>query len=190
MLTSFEGLINHYNTLFMKPYSFLVVLLSFFVVQQLVGQQGPRSTNEILADAYRQATAENKNVFVMFHASWCGWCHKLDSSLNDPSIRDFFQKNYVVTHITVYESKDKKNLENPGGLEFLTKYKGHELGIPYWIILDKTGKWLADSQMRPDGSDFTVVGENVGCPASREEVNHFLKVLGKTSSLNTNKLTT
>lgn len=172
----------------MKPYSVVFVLLSFFLVKKMVAQQSPNHSNEVLQQAYKQATAENKNVFLMFHASWCGWCHKLDSSLNDKSIKDFFNKNYVIAHLTVYESKDKKNLENPGALEFLTKYKGNDLGIPYWIILDKSGKWLADSQMRPDGSDFNILGENVGCPASREEVNHFLKVLGKTSSLDANQL--
>ena len=108
--------------------------------------------------------------------------------MNDKTVKDFFNNNYVITHLTVYESKDKRNLENPGALEFLTKYKGNDLGIPYWIILDKSGNWLADSQRRPDGSDFNIKGENVGCPASREEVNHFLKVLGKTSTLNTGQL--
>lgn len=172
----------------MKPYSVLFVLLSFLMVKQMVAQQSAKHTNDVLQDAYRKAAAENKNVFLMFHASWCGWCHKMDSSLNDKNIKDFFNKNYVITHLTVYESKGKKDLENPGALEFLTKYKGNDLGIPYWIIIDKNGKWLADSQMRPEGSDYNVSGENVGCPASREEVNHFLKVLGKTSTLNAGQL--
>lgn len=108
--------------------------------------------------------------------------------MNDKTVKDFFNNNYVITHLTVYESRDKKNLENPGALEFLTKYKGKDLGIPYWIIMDKDGNWLADSQMRADGADFNRIGENVGCPASREEVNHFLKVLAKTSPLNANQL--
>ena len=172
----------------MKPYSVLFALLSFFMVKEMVAQQSTRHTDEVLKEAYGKAAAENKNVFLMFHASWCGWCHKLDSSLNDKSIKDFFDKSYVTTHLTVYESKDKKNLENPGAIEFLSKYKGNDLGIPYWIIIDKNGKWLADSQMRSDGEDYNVSGENVGCPASREEVNHFLKVLRKTSALNATQL--
>lgn len=108
--------------------------------------------------------------------------------MNDKSVKDFFSSNFIITHLTVYESKDKKSLENPGALELLGKYKGNDLGIPYWIIFDKNGKWLADSQMRGDGADYNTPGENVGCPASREEVNHFLKVLSKTSRLNANQL--
>ena len=104
--------------------------------------------------------------------------------MNDNSVREVFNKNYVIRHLTVYEAKDKRNLENPGALELLTKYKGNDLGIPYWIIFDKNGNWLADCQIRSEGSDYNVRGENVGCPASREEVNHFLKVLNKTAMLN------
>lgn len=154
----------------------------------MTAQESAKPSIEVLQEAYTQAATEKKNVFVMFHASWCGWCHKMDSSLNDKSIRDFFNKSYIIKHLTVYEAKDKKNLENAGAVEFLSKYNGNDLGIPYWIIMDKTGNWLADSQMRPEGSDFTVKGENVGCPASREEVNHFLKVLAKTSTLNESQL--
>ena len=172
----------------MKGYSVLFVLLTVFLAKEVGAQESPKHSNEVLQEAYRKATTENKNVFLMFHASWCGWCHKMDSSMNDKTVRDFFHNNYVITHLTVYESRDKKQLENPGALEFLTKYRGNDLGIPYWIVIDKNGKWLADSQIRPDGSDYNVVGENVGCPASREEVNHFLKVLRKTSTLNASDL--
>ena len=173
----------------MKPYSVLFVVLSFFFIKEIVAQEAPKTANEVLQEAYQQAARENKNVFLMFHASWCGWCHKLDSSIKDKSVRDIFNNNYVIRHLTVYEAKDKRNLENPGALDLLTKYKGNDLGIRYWIIFDKNGNWLADSQIRPEGSDYNFKGENVGCPASREEVNHFLKVLSKTAKLNTSQIT-
>jgi len=41
--------------------------------------------------------------------------------------------------------------------------------------MDKNGSILADSQRKP--------GENVGCPATAEEVEHFITVLKKTSSI-------
>jgi hypothetical protein len=158
-------------------------------MKKIIAQESSKPANEILKEAYQQATTEKKNLFVMFHASWCGWCHKMDSSMNDKTVKDLFDNNYVIKHLTVYESKDKKQLENPGGMDLLRKYNGLDLGIPYWIIFDKNGNWLADSQIRPDGSDFKLRGENVGCPASTEEVNHFLNVLRKTSSLSAEQLT-
>lgn len=166
----------------MKFY-YIVLAASFLSLTQTINGQKAKHSEEILKQAYQLAANENKNVFVMFHASWCGWCHKMDASMSDASVKEFFTSNYVITHLTVYESKDKTDLENPGALELLTKYKGNDLGIPYWIILDKNGNWLADSQRRADGQDFNTSGENVGCPTSREEVNHFLRVLGKTSKM-------
>ena len=56
------------------------------------------------------------------------------------------------------------------------------------LFLTRMENGCADSQRRPDGSDYKVSGENVGCPASREEVNHFLKVLAKTSTLDADQL--
>ena len=44
------------------------------------------------------------------------------------------------------------------------------------VVMDKDGKVLADSQVQP--------GKNVGCPATEEEVAHFINVLKKTSSIN------
>ena len=161
----------------LKAAVFLSLLLSSV---SCLGQSKMPSAEEVLKPAYAQAAKEKKNVLLIFHASWCGWCHKMDSSLTDLSVRPLIDKNYVTAHLTVYESQDKKPLENPGALEFLTKHGGADQGIPFWLVLDKTGKVLADSQMKPK--------ENCGCPASEEEVAYFLTVLRKTSSLNEDQL--
>ncbi len=42
---------------------------------------------QCLKESMQQAAAENKNVFIIFHASWCGWCHKMDTSMNDQSVK-------------------------------------------------------------------------------------------------------
>lgn len=154
--------------------SFLFILISFVALIS-VAQQTP-SADAVLKEARAKAARENKKVMVIFHASWCGWCKKMDASLNDPSVKDFFDKNYVITHLTIDESPDKKNLENPGAAELNKKWGGENQGIPFWVVMDKDGSILADSQIEP--------GKNVGCPATEEEVAHFIKVLKKTSSIN------
>src|SRR5438067_10568683 len=75
------------------------------------------SADDILKPVYTLAAKENKKVLLIFHASWCGWCRKMDSSLHDPSIQSMIDKNYEIAHLTVYESPNKKDLENPGALE-------------------------------------------------------------------------
>ncbi|MDP4262272.1 MAG: thioredoxin family protein [Bacteroidota bacterium] len=161
----------------------LWVLIFLQVITKLEAQAPPSSANDILKEACQQAAREKKKVFILFHASWCGWCHKMDTSMNDPKVKNFFTDNYVIRHLVVYESKAKKQLENPGALELLKKYKGDDQGIPYWFIFDKDGKMLADSKMRHGDA-----GENTGCPASEPEVTYFISVLKQTSPLNDQQL--
>ena len=151
----------------------------------LKAQQTPASADEVLKEAFSQAGRQNKNVFVIFHASWCGWCHRMDTSMNDPSVKAYFDKNYVVRHLTVMEAKDKKALENPGAQELLVKYHGDKQGIPFWLVFDKNGKLLGDSQIRPAGAGFDTPGQNVGCPPKDDELAHFVQLLKKTSRLST-----
>jgi thioredoxin-related protein len=143
----------------------------------------PVSATAILEEAYKQAAKENKNVFILFHASWCGWCHKMDTAMNDPACKKTFDDNYVIRHLVVYESEANKKLENPGALELLTKFKGNEQGIPYWLIFDASGNLLADSKARPEGVTDLSVGESVGCPATEKEVEYFISVLKKTTRI-------
>lgn len=177
----------------MKTKLFCMKLLTLITVFALLSstaakaQTSPKPADEILKEACQQAASENKNVFIMFHASWCGWCRKLDASLNDASCKQFFDDNYVIKHMVVYESKGKEKLETPGVLDLLAKYKANDNGVPYWFIFDKDGKLLADSKMRPEGAGLET-GDNIGCPANKEEVAYFLNLLQKTSKLNPQQL--
>lgn len=166
----------------MKCKGFVLFIFLSLLCNAVIGQATPQTADAILNDAYKQATSEKKNVFVIFHASWCGWCHKMDTAMNDPLVKSFFTDNYVIRHMVVYESKDKKKLENPGAEDLLKKYKGNDQGIPYWFVFDKDGKMLADSKIRPEAGGLET-GDNSGCPASEKEVEHFVKVLQSTSSL-------
>ncbi|WEK38170.1 MAG: thioredoxin family protein [Candidatus Pseudobacter hemicellulosilyticus] len=165
-----------------KTLLFLPVLL--LVVAGAFAQTAPPSADDVLKEATKTAAKEKKQVFVIFHASWCGWCHKMDEAMNDPAVKPYFDKNYVVRHLVVMEAKEKKDLENPGATEFMAKYHGDNQGIPFWLIFDKKGKLVADSQLRPEGAGLDQPGQNTGCPATPEEIGHFLKVLKQTSKLN------
>ena len=162
-----------------------LVLSAFLFSLVAHAQQNPPSADEVLKQALEQAGKENKNVMIIFHASWCGWCHKMDSSMNDKSCKKFFDDNFVVRHLVVNEYNEQKKLENPGGEEMLAKYHGREEGIPFWLIFDKDGNLLADSEIRPEGAGFDSKGDNVGCPAQEKEVAYFIEVLKKTSRITT-----
>lgn len=167
---------------------FLVFAFASLVLSQLtIAQPSPPSASDIFNEAQSVAAKENKKVFIIFHASWCGWCHRMDSSMNDPVCKKFFDDNFVVRHVVVSESPDKKNLENPGGEEMMKKYHGDGQGIPFWLIFDKDGKLLADSKIRKQGQGPDA-GDNSGCPASEKEVAFFVDKLKQTTSLTDQQL--
>ena len=166
---------------------FLLPTVFFFSITWVLAQKAPLSTEEIMKEAFSSAKKQNKKVLVMFHASWCGWCHKMDTSLNDASVKKLFDDNFVIRHLVVFESKGKENLENPGALEMITKYEGKDQGIPFWLIFDKEENFLADSRMKTKVNGVEKL-QNTGCPASKEEVDHFIDVLKRTTELNDDQL--
>ena len=94
----------------------------------------------------------------------------------------------MTADIVVYESKGKEHLENPGAAELLKKYNNADQGLPTWLVFDAKGNLLADSQMRPEGVAQSTKGENVGCPAKKEEVAYFVSTLKKSSKLSEKEL--
>lgn len=167
----------------------ILLLVTFIVIgSKLPAQSTVPAASVILKKAVTDAGIQHKKVLLIFHASWCGWCHKMDSSLNDPACKKFFDDNFEIAHITVMESKGKENLENGGGKELMEKYNGKDQGLPYWVVLDDRAKLLFDSQIRVKQNDGTIKGENIGCPASEKEVMAFIEILKKTTSLNDQQL--
>lgn len=168
----------------MKRILFSLLLLSLVSVKAYT-QAPPLTADQILKEAYAEAAFNHKKVIIIFHASWCGWCHRMDSSMNDASCKKYFDENFVVRHLVVDESKDKKELENPGANELRTKYHGDGIGIPFWLIMDDKGNLLADSKMRAAGAGLDAPGDNMGCPAQPNEVAYFIATLKKITKLST-----
>jgi len=163
----------------MKLKSITLLLLVTVFTLQINAQE---NADSILEKAYAKAKTENKNVFIKYSASWCGWCKKMDKQMKNESCKSFFDDNYVTVNLVVQESEKNKHLETPGAMEVLTKQKGEKAGLPFWVILDDTGKLLEDS--------FDTKGQNLGCPATKEEVSEFIKIIKTTSSISDENLKT
>jgi len=158
----------------------LLYALFMLIGSAAAAQTAMPEAQSVLDKAYAQASKENKKVILMFHASWCGWCKRMDASLVDPTCKKFFDDNYVVAHLDVMEEPAKVTLENPGGMAAMNKFGGDKnSGLPFWLVLDAKGNVLANS-LQPNAKG---VNESIGCPASEKEVAFFDAILKKTSNL-------
>jgi len=154
-------------------YSKIIIVVTLFLFQLGAAQE---KADVVLNKAFTEAKTEKKNVLLVFHASWCKWCKMMEKNMDLPEAKPIFDKRFVTAYVDVQERGDKKSLENPGGQELMNKYKGENAGLPFWLILNPKGEILADS--------FDAKGENLGSPATPEEVNAFIAKLGKSSTLN------
>ena len=127
-----------------------------------------------MSSAVNTAKAQDKVVLVHFGASWCSWCKKLDEMLLGKDLGKLFADHFVIVHLTVQESDDKKQLENPGAEDLLKAEGAGSSGVPVFMFFDRTGKKIADSLALPDRA-------NIGYPASPEEIAAFAGILQKTT---------
>jgi len=153
---------------------FRLIIFGFFL-NIITAQNIIPSKDQIMNFAYTTAKKENKNVFLMFDASWCTWCKRMDKNMTNDLSRDFFDDNYVTVHLVVNESKKNKMLENPGAVDFYDSLRGNAAGIPFWVIFDSEGNVLDNS--------IDSNGNNIGSPVTKEEVEAFTAILKGTSSL-------
>lgn len=154
----------------------LVVALALLAccMQYPVHAQQPEPAKTILDSALHAASVQHKNVFLIFHASWCVWCRRLDSIITSPEVSPLIAKNLVVTHLDVLERGDKKaTLENAGAKNILEKLGGKKSGLPFYAFLDSRGEKISDSNVMPGESP------NIGFPVSPEEKKAFEEILAK-----------
>ncbi len=159
------------------------VLLTFGLITGAIAQDQPKPSDKIFNEACTKAKLENKKVMIIFHASWCGWCKRMDSIMNMPELKPLFEKTFVIEHMVVLENGTKKALENPGAEAFMNENGGEKQGIPFWLFFDAKGKLLAKSMMPTKDKAGKEIKANTGCPAQPDEVAFFVGLLKKTTNL-------
>jgi thiol:disulfide interchange protein len=121
----------------------------------------PISAKDALSNAQQAARSAGKSLFVYFSAPWCGYCHRLTALFYAETTGSIFQAAFVPVKIDIERM--------PGGPELAELYgRTDEDGLPFWVVLDATGKKLADSRSEKG---------NVGFPVEPHEIEHFLNAL-------------
>lgn len=161
---------------------FISTLLMFFTVSLIQAQDvKPQDAKKILTPTYKEAKATHKNVLLIFHASWCSWCKRLEKAIQSDELKKIFEDNFVITHLDVLERGEKiTSLENPGGKEYLNKFGGEKSGLPFYVFLNSKKEMLANSNVMPGD-------QNIGYPGSEEEIQAFGKLLKSNSKKITNE---
>ncbi len=159
-----------------SKYSMLIISLFLFSFN-IIGQSiKPEPAQKILDDAFKSAGKSNKSVFLIYHASWCSWCKRLEAAITSKDLNKIFEDHFVITHLDVLERAEKiETLENPGGKEIMKKMGGENSGLPFYVFLDAKGKTLANSNAMPKD-------QNIGYPGSKDEIEVFVGLLKKSSS--------
>ncbi len=131
----------------------------------------PATADAVLAEAAKAGRSAGRNTLVVFHASWCGWCRKLEAILSSPRVKEIVDRHYVQVELTVLERGEKQALENPGAEALMDSLAGGDAGLPFTAVLErKTKKPIATSNLSGPGT-------NVGFPAKADEVDHFVGML-------------
>lgn len=152
-------------------------MLTLFVSTTLAQSQAPSTTpapepaKALIEKAVKASDASGKTICVIFHASWCGWCKRLESALDAPEVKPLMEKHFITVRLDVLEQPAKKqSLENPGADTLLKDLGGDKSGLPFYAFLDAKEKKLADSNVMQGNS-------NIGYPGTAEEIAGFVKVL-------------
>lgn len=153
--------------------SLAVLVISLAAVACRAAADAPQPADQVVAAAETTATAQHKNVWVIFGASWCVWCRHLDQFINEPDVQPILDQRFVVVHLTVEEQGDKASLDNPGGDEVKKRLGGGNAGLPFFAFLDPAGNVLINSNRPVTGKPPA----NIGFPSAPEEVDWFMMML-------------
>ncbi len=135
----------------MKKILFLAITFSLFTAISCKKAATPISDYKVTviqedwAAAVTTATANNKNICIMLHASWCSKCKNFISNVFTNSVVE----NSVAGKILIAKIDAEKNADGP---TLFKKYNGDS--FPTFVIVNKNGDELAKKSGEMTQAEF------------------------------------
>ncbi|MBI3462761.1 MAG: thioredoxin family protein [Planctomycetes bacterium] len=128
-----------------------------------------RDAQRMLARALEQAR-DDKRVFLILSASWCGPCRKLSAFLADHEAD--LKRHFVFVKIDISRDQHAADLQ--------ARYKeSRSGGVPWFTVLSEEGKVIVTSNApKLDGDSSNT---NVGYPSEPKAIDHFISMLQQTA---------
>jgi thiol-disulfide isomerase/thioredoxin len=73
----------------------IILIASLSLSGTSVSAQKSNPAAMVFENAKAQAANQHKLIILVFGASWCGPCHKLDAFLSAPELRQVFEKYHA-----------------------------------------------------------------------------------------------
>jgi hypothetical protein len=128
-------------------------------------QAAPATAEAALSEADAHATAGNKRLLLIFHASWCVYCRLFDMMLADRQAGPIMARHFGVLHMRAQERKPEMQAQQLAGADDVYhRYAPEGAGLPYMVVLGEGAAKIADSM---------IGGENFGFPVEPQELDAF-----------------
>jgi thiol-disulfide isomerase/thioredoxin len=130
-----------------------------------------RDAERMLGEGLAKAKADDKRVFLIMSASWCGPCRMLARFL--AANKTELARHYVFVKLDISRDTHAEVLRE--------RYEGKEAsnGVPWYVILDAAGKPLITSNAKALEEESG--SSNIGFPSDKEGIDQFLKMLRETA---------
>jgi|GEM_PF-2275060 len=125
-----------------------------------------RNAVQMYDAALAKAKAEDKRIFFILSASWCGPCRMLSRFLAPH--KEELEKHFVFVKLDISRDDQADELQE--------RFKESQTsGVPWYCILDKDAKVLATSNLPKVNPQYGT--SNMGFPTLPAEVEHFAALL-------------
>ena len=159
----------------MRKINVCAALLWFVSCLSAVAQKPP-DAHQVLAQAEVQASQQQKNILLIFGASWCKYCRQLDAFVEAPEIQPILAKHFVIARLNVYEELGRSpQLNNPKSEQLVREFGNADVGgLPFIVFLAPDGKLIVNSNRPGKGKDK---GGNIGYPVEPKEIDWFMVMI-------------